>query len=287
LVRVGSRATHKKKLAGKAGFASYALSWWAAPRMIRSSAALPIEGNRPRKDDRRRPSARLIVVGRYARSRIAGGATMKTRNHVAVFVFLSAIIVAIALPALAYDYPLSSEAVREAYMLGKSDSAKRAEFFAKYTQQYPLPKTGSYVEMIQLETPFAVVVENTAQKLNYHAPDAAQEYEGKPAVFRVHVEIDLTESYSAQVPATSGGLGLGREDFWRDFKIRLLQNKEIHARTVHGTPLYTGGDSRILSGAVVDLEYDASKIKSDDATVEVITPDGQDVKAPFNLGTLR
>ena len=95
---------------------------------------------------------------------------MKTRNHVAVFVFLSAIIVAIALPALAYDYPLSPEAVREAYMLGKSDSAKRDEFFAKYTQHPPLPKTGPYVEMIQLETPFAVVVEHTAQKLNYYAP---------------------------------------------------------------------------------------------------------------------
>jgi hypothetical protein len=212
---------------------------------------------------------------------------MKIRNHLSVLVVLSASVVAIALSALAYDYPLSDEGVREAYMLGKADSAKRAEFFANYTKQYPLPKTGSYVEMIQLETPFAVVVENTTRKLNYYAPDAAQEYEGKPAVFRVHVEIDLTESYSAQVPVMSGGLGLGREDFWRDFKIRLLQGKEIHPRTVHGTPLYTGDDSHILSGAEVDLEYDAAKIKSDDATVEVITPDGQDVKADFDLTTLR
>ena len=108
---------------------------------------------------------------------------MKTRNHVVVFVFLSAIIVAIALPALAYDYPLSAEAVREAYMLGKSDSAKRDEFFAKYTQHPPLPKTGPYVEMIQLETPFAVVVEHTAQKLNYYAPDAAEEFGASPAFF--------------------------------------------------------------------------------------------------------
>ncbi len=212
---------------------------------------------------------------------------MKTRNHVPVFVFLSAIIVAIALPALAYDYPLSPEAIREAYMLGKSDSAKRAEFFAKYAQQFPLPKTGSHVAMIQLETPFAVVVENTAQKLNYYAPDAAQEYEGKPGIFRVHVEIDLTDSYGVQVPSMSSGVRLRTGDFWRDFKIRLIQGKEIHARSVHGTPLYTGGDSAILSGAEVDLEYDAAKIKSDHAIVDVITPDGQDVKADFDLGTLR
>jgi hypothetical protein len=212
---------------------------------------------------------------------------MKARNHFAVFVLLSAAAVAIALPVSAYDYPLSSEAVREAYMLGKSDGAKRAEFFAKYTKTFPLPKTGSYVEMIQFKTPFAVVVEHTTQTPNYHAPDAAQEFEGKPGIFRVHVEIDLTETYSAQVPAASGGLSFRHEDFWRDFKIRLLQGKEIHARSVHGTPLYTGGDSSVLSGAVVDLEFDAAKIKSDDATVEVMTPDGQDVKAVFDLGTLR
>ena len=213
---------------------------------------------------------------------------MKTRNHDTVFVFHSALIVAIALPALAYDYPLSPEAVREAYMLGKSDSSKRDAFFAKYTQHPPLPKTGPYVEMIQLETPFAVVAEHTARKLNYYAPDAAEEFAGKPAIFRVHVEIDFTGSYGAQLPSETGEIRFRPDDFWRDFKIRLIQGKEIPARTIHGTPLYSD-DATIsgLIGARVDLEYDAAKIKSDDATVEVITPDGQDVKADFDLATLR
>lgn len=214
---------------------------------------------------------------------------MKTKTHFGPLVFLIAI--GIALPALAYDYPLSSEAVREAYMLGKSDSAKRAEFFAKYTKQFPLPKTGVYVEMIQLETPFAVVVEHTAQQLNYYAPDAAQEFEGKPGIFRVHVEIVLTESYGPMLPSMSGGTRLRSGDFWRDFKIRLIQGKEIHARTIHGNPVYVAGGTdssgAALAGANVDLEYDAAKIKSDDATVEVITPDGQDVKADFNIAALR
>lgn len=210
---------------------------------------------------------------------------MKAKTHFGLFLLFLAFV--IALPALAYDYPLSDEAVREAYMLGKAGGAKRADFFAKYTQHFPLPKTGSHVAMIELETPFAVVVEHTAQALNYYAPDAAQEFEGKPGIFRVHVEIDLTDSYGPLLSATDGVVRLRASDFWRDFKIRLLQGKEIHAKTVHGTPLYTGGDSSILSGAEVDLEYDAAKIKSDDATVEVITPDGQDVKAVFDLTTLR
>ena len=212
---------------------------------------------------------------------------MKTGNQIAVFVLLSAIIVAIALPALAYDYPLSPEAVREAYMLGKSESAKRDTFFAKYTQHLPLPKTGAYVQMIQLETPFAVVVEHTAQKLNYYAPDAAEEFAGKPAVFRLHVEIDLTDSYGPLLPSMSSGARLRSGDFWRDFKIRLVQGKEIRPRTIHGTTDLSRGIRFFARGAEVDLEYDAAKIKSDDATVEVITPDGQDVKADFDLGTLR
>jgi hypothetical protein len=210
---------------------------------------------------------------------------MKIQTHLGVLAVLTAL--AVALPALAYDYPLSPEAVREAYMLGKADSMKRAEFFAKYTQQFPLPKTGSHVASIQLETPFAVVVEHTTQAINYYAPDAAQEFSGKPGVFRVHVQIDLTESYGAFMPSMSGGRRLRPGDFWRDFKIRLIQGKEIHARSVHGAPLYTGGDASVLSGAEVDLEYDAAKVKSDNATVEVVTPDGQDVKATFDLGTLR
>jgi len=210
---------------------------------------------------------------------------MKIKTHLGVFAALTAL--AVALPALAYDYPLSSEGVREAYMLGKADSAKRAEFFAKYTQQPPLPKTGSHVAMIRLETPFAVVVEHTTQMPNYYAPDAAQEFEGKPGIFRVHVQIDLTDSYAAQLPSMSGGVRLRPSDFWQDFKIRLIQGKEIHAHATHGTPTYLEGDGSILTGAEVDLEYDPAKVKSDDATVEVITPDGEDVKATFDLATLR
>lgn len=214
---------------------------------------------------------------------------MKSKAHFGLFAAIIAL--AIALPAPAYDYPLSPEAVRDAYFLGKANSAKRAEFFAKYTQQLPSPKTGPHVAMVQLETPFAVVAERTAQAPpHYFAPDAAAEFEGKPAVFRMHVQIDLTGSYGPQLPSISGGVRLRTGDFWRDFKIHLIQDKEIHTRTINGSPIYSAGDvtsGSVLTGAKVDLEFDAAKIKSAPATVEVVTPDGQNVKATFDLGTLR
>ena len=197
----------------------------------------------------------------------------------------------IARRAAAHEYPLSSTAIREAYFLGKESDAKRDEFFANYTQRSPMPKAGPHVSRIRLETPYAVVVERTASQAlaNYVAGDAEEEFLGKPAVFRLRVRIDLTSTYPAQ-SATEAGLRSRHEDFWRDFRIRLRQHAEIAPTNVRGQPIYSIGSElggSMLLGAEVELEYDASKIQSAPATVEVDTPDGQHVRAEFNLAKLR
>ena len=197
----------------------------------------------------------------------------------------------IARPLAAHQYPLSSTAIREAYFLGKDSAAEREEFFARYTHQLPMPKTGPRVAQIRMETPFAVVVERVASKglASYHAMDAEKEFLGKPAIFRLRVRIDLTSTYPAQ-SASEAGLHLRREDFWRDFPIRLLQSAKIEPRSVRGQPIYSiasdlGGS--VLLGAEVVLEYDAAKIQSAPVTIEVDTPDGQLVRAEFDIGKLR
>ncbi|MGA8012997.1 MAG: hypothetical protein WB949_11280, partial [Candidatus Acidiferrales bacterium] len=48
--------------------------------------------------------------------------------------------VLIANPALAYNYPLSSEAIREAYFLAKASFDKRQAFFEPYRHNLPVPK---------------------------------------------------------------------------------------------------------------------------------------------------
>jgi hypothetical protein len=142
--------------------------------------------------------------------------------------------------------------------------------------------------MMQLETPFAFVVERTEQALNYYAPDAAAEFTGKPAVFRLRVQIDLTDSYGPIDSSNPHAVHIRAGDFWRNFPIRLIQGREIRPQKVHGNPNYFYGTSGGgLTGAEVGLEYDAAKIQSAPVTVEVTTPDGQDVKATFDLGTLR
>src|SRR5690348_12340573 len=97
----------------------------------------------------------------------------------------------LATAALAFDNPLSTSAIREAYFLATGNPDKRAEFFDKYTYHPPTPKSGPAISSIQVQTPFAAVVHDIADRsLNIHAPDAVKEYYGKPAQFRIRVVID-------------------------------------------------------------------------------------------------
>jgi len=211
---------------------------------------------------------------------------MKRREQARLSIVLAGLLIAPL--AGAYDYPLSPEAIREAYFLGKGHSAKRAEFFEKYTQRLPMPEKGPHIAVVRLETPYAVVVERASESgLSYFPPDAEEEFLGKPGIFRLHVQIDLTASYGTLLPSRPGAIRLRSDDFWRDFTFRLVQSKIIRARAIHGMPIYGGGSASVLVGASVDLEYEAAKIRSGPATVEVLTPDGQKTRVTFDLATLR
>ena len=104
------------------------------------------------------------------------------------------VAVALASSVFAYDYPLSSEAIREAYFIGNRRDTGTTDFIAQYTHHFPVPDSGPHVAMIQLETPYAQIVERAEQAVNYHASDAVQEFLGKPAEFRLRVQIYFTPS---------------------------------------------------------------------------------------------
>lgn len=192
--------------------------------------------------------------------------------------------VLIANPALAYNYPLSSEAIREAYFLAKASFDKRQAFFEPYRHNLPVPKSGAHVGLIEVETPFACIVDAIAQTpMTYHSPDAEQDYLGKPGEFRVHVEIYFTATY----PKPSDTAATLR-NFWQDFKIHLKQDAEIPSRSVHGKPIYDDNSLLGYDGATMDVDYDTKKIDPGAfTTIEVDTPDGQQVETTFSLNNLR
>lgn len=62
-------------------------------------------------------------------------------------------------PALAFDTPLSDQAVREAYFLGQRRDESMYSFLNKYTKLLPPPKTGPRISAITFFTPFALLVQ--------------------------------------------------------------------------------------------------------------------------------
>ncbi|MGA8871690.1 MAG: hypothetical protein WA434_09140 [Candidatus Acidiferrales bacterium] len=194
-------------------------------------------------------------------------------------------------PALAYNSPLSSEAIREAYFLGKRNDEQTAAFFTKYIHVLPAPESGPYVSVIGIETPYSAIVRRVQRApIGYHAQEAEQQFLGKAGIFTVFVEINFTSSYPdpAQFSTYVNGAVLV-PDFWKDFKIQLTQDREVEAQSAKGGPIYSDYaiDEYGLAGAVVELEYDPAKIDSaTPATVDVLTPDGQDVQTTFDLAQL-
>jgi hypothetical protein len=59
----------------------------------------------------------------------------------------------IALPALAYQYPLSSTDIRDAYFIGARNDELTAAFFADYTKHLPMPESGPYVSDVSIGAP--------------------------------------------------------------------------------------------------------------------------------------
>ncbi len=197
-----------------------------------------------------------------------------------------------AQPAVAYEYPLSPDAIRDAYFLGKAGASKREEFFAMYTQHFRRPASGPYISLIRIITPYAYVVERTARSLpNLLAPDAQQKFFGTPIALRIRVHIDLTPTYGWQIRSRSGGVALRGTNFWKDFDVRLIQRRTtVRPLAERGQPDYafaTAGTSSVLVGADINMQYYPSEVRSGPATVVVNTPDGQQITATFDLSKVR
>jgi hypothetical protein len=85
------------------------------------------------------------------------------RSRLAILLGTLVVWALIALPALAYQYPLSSSDIRNAYLLGYAKDQNTTSFFAQYARRLPLPETGPHVATIALRTPYVQVAELASQ----------------------------------------------------------------------------------------------------------------------------
>jgi len=202
------------------------------------------------------------------------GRISKVSQHALRKLLAMVLSAAVAMSAAAYDYPLSSTAIRDAYFLGRRQGGLGTEFLADYRQVIPSLRVEEFISFARIETPFVQVAVQSSQKLNYSAQDAVEDFHGKPLAFRIHLEI----CYMPDAPPDA-------------VKIKLIQNrKEIVPDSVDRSGFYPPTDiyTRLPSiGEIMDLLVDSSKIDGSTLTIEIETPDGQNAQAKFELQTLR
>lgn len=197
--------------------------------------------------------------------------------------------------SLAFDTPLSDQAVREAYFLGQRHDDSLASLLEKYTQRLPQPSTGPHIASIAFLTPFALLARQSSERVNYSAQQAAKDHRRDAEIVVIEIEVLLTPSYGALISTPTGsrsgspiGYQLRSSDFWKEIKIQVFDDdKKLDSDDPTGEPIYFCSDGCALSGAHLRLEFPAKKFTSDTATVEVAPPEGDTLAVDFDLTRLR
>lgn len=219
--------------------------------------------------------------------------TAKPGPGFVAFLASIATVLALAWPALAYQYPLSSTDIRNAYLLGTRKDSVTSDFFASYRHDLPAPSTGPYVAYITVATPYAQVVDLGQNVMNSDSQQAGIDLADQKFPFIVRVGVSVTETYPAPKPANPVSPGEVVPDFGNDFKIVLLQGKkEIRSRSSRVFVLYSNGNfglnSAQVTGAVIELKYDNDDIDPDGkVNIRVQTLDNQNIQTKFDLSLLK
>jgi hypothetical protein len=219
--------------------------------------------------------------------------TTKSRPGFVVFLAAFAAVLAIALPALAYQYPLSSTDIRNAYLLGTRQDSVTSDFFASYRSDLPMPQTGPHVAYILVATPYAQVVDLGQSALNPDSQQAVIDLANKEFPFIVRVGVDVTSTYPGPQRDSASSQGELVPDFGNDFKVTLLQGgNEINSQSSRVSVLYSntgmGLTSALISGAVIELKYDNGDIDPrGKVKIKVQTPDSQKIQTEFDLAPLK
>src|SRR5579859_1662318 len=117
---------------------------------------------------------------------------------------------AVALPTPAYDYPLNSTSIRDAYFLGIRQGGISPQFLALYSHFVSDLHQGSCTSEIRLETPFLQVVAYAGGVPNYSSQDAVKDFYDKPMNFRMFLNL----CYMSGAPPPNS------------VKIKVIQNKK-------------------------------------------------------------
>jgi len=174
----------------------------------------------------------------------------------------------IAASAAAYEPPLDSSAIRNAYFLGSNNSEslqkllvkscginrprdrvsgshnhpegapKAVKFLSKYKETLPPPKTGPYIAEMEVRTPFAQVVASSREhSVGYSPMQAEQDYKKDPDTLQVRIQIRFT-TFGAPLWPPPACQGVNRmtsvQDCFHNFDFRFSQGKDLQPIRSYG-----------------------------------------------------
>src|SRR5438309_8309011 len=114
---------------------------------------------------------------------------MRTEFPLRHYLGLLLLFALIAIHFVAYDHPLGSSAIRNAYFLESSNS-ESVKFLSKSKQTLAPPKTGPYIAEMEVRTPFAqVVVSSRKHSVGYSPMQAEQDYKKDSDTIQVRVRV--------------------------------------------------------------------------------------------------
>lgn len=207
--------------------------------------------------------------------------------------------------AAAYEAPLTPPAIHEAYILGQRNDQATATFVSPYVKQITEGSQVPHIAQIEILTPFAQIVDLSRRFTSgYREDQAAREYHQRGDTIVVRIVLMLPAAYPKPKPepepdqppvppqqSPPSNAPLQPENFWQNFRFQMKQHdKTIATRSIRNTPIYstpTKDTPAVLDGATVWLEYDAKDVASEEAVIEVTTPDSKTINATFDLKKLR
>jgi hypothetical protein len=202
------------------------------------------------------------------------------------------LVTCLAVQALsAYQYPLSPDAVHEAYALGQRNDRATADFLGPYISPCTGPEVSCFVAQVQVLTPFAQVVDLSRRNgsTNYTEQRALKDYQERGDTVDLQIKLILPAAY--KTPSPDMAVSLRPENFWRDFRFDLKQRgKVLVPRSIHSDPIYSlpvEGQSAVLDGANVLLVYSAKDVASEEVTIEIRTPESKTISFVFDLKKVR
>jgi hypothetical protein len=200
--------------------------------------------------------------------------------------------------SLAFDTPLSDQAVREAYFLGQRRDETMATFLNKYTKYLEAPKTGPDIASVTFFTPFALLVQQSSEHSSgYSAQQAALDHRDQGEFVRIIVQIQLTASYASFIVRPTGkrsgspnGFVPRPYDFWKDFDVQVSskdQKLKPFSSSGHPNLICSDDGGCEVTGATLQFDFSAEDFSSGSATIDVDPPEGDPVSIDFDLDHLR